>query len=152
MTEFITVYDLAQSSAVNTRDLLVFAEFIAILLTLALLRPSRRKGAIFAGAVACALMLFASCYQYLQYHSMFDRLQRGAYVKVDGTIMDFVPGDPAGHAPESFSVDGHRYSYWSSKDAPGFRMVQGRNGFLHNGVHVRIADINGAIARLEVAR
>jgi hypothetical protein len=47
-------------------------------------------------------------------------------------------------------VAGHTYTFKSSVTRPGYHDVRGINGPLRDGVEVRIADINGTIARLEL--
>jgi hypothetical protein len=57
-----------------------------------------------------------------------------------------------GHAMESFEVAGHCYSYSDYVVVAGFNNTQSHGGPIRNGLRVRIADIDGQIARLEVAR
>lgn len=79
-------------------------------------------------------------------------LQQGSYTVVEGTVYDFEPGDRGGHRDEQFSVRSggrvHTYRYRSSQGRPGFHQSHGP---IREGLRVRIADVGGAIARLEVA-
>ena len=83
------------------------------------------------------------------------RLNHGDYVVVEGVVSDFVPGDWIGHRHELWRVrsrdQDHWYSYSESAKTEGFGQTQQQGGPIHNGVHVRIADVDGLIARLEVA-
>lgn len=78
-------------------------------------------------------------------------LASGGYEVVEGPIHDFVPGDREGHRPESFSVTTrgrtHSYRYRHSMREPGFHRSAGP---MRAGMHVRIADVDGHITRLEV--
>ena len=79
-------------------------------------------------------------------------LERGDYRVVEGTVMDFVPEKEWIKRPESFSVvspaETTRYSYARSIVTQGLNKNHGNVG---SGSQVRIADVNGTIARLEVA-
>lgn len=78
-------------------------------------------------------------------------LRRGSYELVEGTIQDFTPGDEGGHRMERWSVVSggrtYRYEYVWSQYEPGFRQSAGP---IREGLHVRIADVQGQIARLEI--
>jgi hypothetical protein len=83
------------------------------------------------------------------------RLNHGDYVVVEGVVRDFVPADWIGHRHELWRVrsgdQDYWYSYSESVITAGFRQTQQQGGPIHNGVRVRIADMDGLIARLEVA-
>lgn len=78
-------------------------------------------------------------------------LSDGRYDIVEGPVRNFVPGDRGGHQDESFSVvtggTTYSYRYRSSMHEPGFHRSAGP---MRAGIHVRIADVGGHIARLEV--
>lgn len=83
------------------------------------------------------------------------KLRRGEYTKVEGTIEDFVPGDPCcnrGRRPEQFRVGTHRYHYTPGSLDAGFTQTAGAGGPLRAGLRVRITDVGGHIARLEIAQ
>ena len=84
------------------------------------------------------------------------RLNHDDYTVVEGVVSDFVPGDWIGHRHELWRVRSGDKDYWytysKSIITSGFRQTQEEGGPIHNGVHVRIADMDGLIARLEVAR
>src|SRR4051812_7475233 len=81
------------------------------------------------------------------------RLNHRAYVVVEGIVSDFVPG--GGHDEELWHVrsgdEDHRYHYKASVVTAGYRQTQSQGGAIRNGVRVRVADIDGLIAQLEVA-
>ena len=83
---------------------------------------------------------------YREYSSLRDALRSGNFEVVQGPVENFVEGD--GRRPESFDVRGHRYSYSWSVIQAGFNSP----GLIRPGLEVRIADVNGEIARLEVSR
>ena len=84
-------------------------------------------------------------------HEFQDRLHQKDYALVEGTVTEFVPGAVDGHPMESFAVNGHKYMY-SPYTSSGFSTIAAQGGPIRPGLHVRIADVNGNIARLEIAR
>jgi len=93
---------------------------------------------------------------YGAYAGMRDALRDRRYVRVEGTVENFHPGDVDGHEEESWTVKSgghvHRYAYAHTRLTPGFRKVAARGGPIRPGLRVRIAEVDGYIARLEVAR
>jgi hypothetical protein len=87
-----------------------------------------------------------------QNDSLKKALDEGAYTRVEGVVEGFIPGDRAGHLDESWRVrsggEVYTYSYRSSVRVPGFHRSAGP---IRGGLQVRIADVNGYIARLEIA-
>jgi hypothetical protein len=83
------------------------------------------------------------------------RVSRGHYVTVEGTVEDFIAGDSGDHRPETWSVRDskglHRYSYSPSRGFVGFTQTQAHGGPMRSGLRVRVADVDGLIARLEIA-
>ncbi|MCX6545525.1 MAG: hypothetical protein NTV05_14085 [Acidobacteria bacterium] len=88
---------------------------------------------------------------FLQHERLRSRLRAGDYVLVEGLVVDFRAGSPEQHVAEQFRVDGHFYSYSDYIVTPGFHRTRSRGGPLREGRWVRIADIDGEIARLEIA-
>ncbi len=78
-------------------------------------------------------------------------LESGKYTVVEGPIIDFVRGNANAHRYEEFAIisngQRHTYRYSASNRVPGFHQSQGP---IREGMHLRIADIRGYIARLEV--
>jgi hypothetical protein len=74
-------------------------------------------------------------------------LESGRYQTVEGVVHEFTLQGPGSHPHESWTVAGHRYTMfrivWSSEFSTP--------GIVKPASHVRIADVDGAIVRLEVA-
>jgi hypothetical protein len=91
----------------------------------------------------------------LQAASLMLRLARGHFVTVQGVVVDFIPGDPDDHVRESWAIlderGRHAYAYGPAAVAPGFDRTQPHGGPIRAGLRVRVADVDGHIARLEVA-
>ena len=86
------------------------------------------------------------------YAELRSALARHAYRVVTGTVTDFVPEGPDGHPTERFRVDGAQYAYSTYDITSAFHLVARNGGPIHNGVPVRISEVRGSIARLEIAR
>lgn len=107
-----------------------------------------------AGSIIIVLATGVDAFlQYSDVSRLQDRVSSGRYELVEGQVMDFVPGDREGHQYEMFTVasNGRRYQYRyrSSTIVPGFHQSAGP---VHPGAYVRIADVDGYIARLEIRR
>jgi hypothetical protein len=78
-------------------------------------------------------------------------LESGEYTVVEGAVTEFERGDRGGHSDERFTVISsgrpYTYAYRSSHAEPGFHESHGP---IREGMHLRIADVGGYIARLEV--
>jgi hypothetical protein len=85
------------------------------------------------------------------YWKLRQALRSGQFEVVEGKVVDFVPMPASGHAMERFTVNGHRYEYSDYEVSAGFNNTQSHGGPIHEGLIVRIADVHGKIARLEVA-
>jgi hypothetical protein len=102
-----------------------------------------------AFAVVGAFWTFGVCRDlYAEYTSLTAALQSQSYAVVEGFVTDFIPAGPGGHPSESWAVAGHHYEISSAVITSGF----GQPGVVAAGQRVRIADVNGSIARLEIAR
>ncbi|MDB4948143.1 MAG: hypothetical protein JWM27_792 [Gemmatimonadetes bacterium] len=80
-----------------------------------------------------------------------DHLRSGRFVRVEGTVSPFVAGDREGHKPETWTVQsrGRAFHYeYRRVPGPDFHNPSRR---VKDGIRVRIADVDGRIARLEVA-
>ncbi|WP_440901042.1 hypothetical protein [Actinosynnema sp.] len=101
-----------------------------------------------------ALLLGGSMYwmEYSGKKRLRDALESGDFTVVEGHVQAFQRGDRGGHQEERFTVvsDGRRYTYEykSSNLEPGFHESHGP---IREGFFVRIADVDGQIARLEIA-
>jgi hypothetical protein len=83
------------------------------------------------------------------------RVARGRYTHVEGRVTHFVRGDPSHHVDESWWVvaNDHTYSYsYSPSSGSGYVGPTSPGAPLDEGSLVRIADVDGRIARLEIAK
>jgi hypothetical protein len=95
----------------------------------------------------CAIVSLVGGYS--DYKTIRDALHRGEYRVVEGVVTRFVPATEWG-ATESFVVGDHRYEYSDAVVVAGYHRTSASGGVIRNGLHVRIADVDGGIARLEV--
>ena len=102
------------------------------------------------GVPSVALLGLASLYA--EYRGRRERLRRGEFEVVGGVVQNFTPGDTMRHVAERFEVAGHAYSYPPYVMTVAFHRTVERGGPIREGLRVRIADVDGKIARLEVAR
>ena len=112
----------------------------------------RRLHGPFVTAFAVLWVVLAAWSTYRDYAGLRRALTTGQYVTVEGTVTNFVPMPREGHADEHFEVAGHRYSYSDYGMSAGFNKTQSHGGPMREGLRVRIADVGGVIARLEIAR
>jgi hypothetical protein len=71
---------------------------------------------------------------------------------IEGVVTDFRPMPYEGHADESFTVSGKRFSYSDYSVTAGFNNTRSHGGPIDNGVYVRITHRGNTILRLEIAR
>ncbi len=86
------------------------------------------------------------------YWELRHALRSGQFEVVEGKVVDFVPMPPRGYAMERFTVNGHHYEFADNVITAGFNNTQSHGGPIREGLIVRIADVRGKIARLEIAR
>ena len=109
-----------------------------------------------AAPVAAVVLIFAGLAWVIpnfedthsEYLELTDGLRSKHFDSVEGRVTDFVPAGPGGNPSEHWSVRGHRYEVNRSRVTSAFNTP----GMVRSGDSVRIADIGGAIARLEVVR
>jgi hypothetical protein len=75
-------------------------------------------------------------------------LRNGDFSVVEGTVSDFVPMPPGGHAVERFTVNGHHFNY--GYDGGRTFSSSDNQGFIRNGAWVRITYKDDKILRVEV--
>lgn len=75
-------------------------------------------------------------------------LETGAYTTVEGQVTNYTREPRGGRRPERWTVAGHTYELSS------FRLPRTplRPGIVKEGMWVRIAEVNGQIARLEIRK
>ncbi len=79
-------------------------------------------------------------------------LRAGRYTLVEGKIANFQPGRPSCHPKEEFDVGRHHFSYGPCLLSTSFQKIAAQGGPLREGLQVRIADVDGSIVRVELAR
>ncbi|MBI2803952.1 MAG: hypothetical protein HYX68_03105 [Planctomycetes bacterium] len=89
---------------------------------------------------------------FAEFWQMRQALHAGDFEVVEGKVVEFVPMPKSGRPHESFKVNGHRYEYSDFLISAAFNNTQSHGGPIREGLQVRIADIGGKIARLEIAR
>jgi hypothetical protein len=91
---------------------------------------------------------------YAQHGQLRSALAEQSYVLVEGVVYDSPQGPAKDADGKSWVVESgktaHWYRYDSSPLAVGYHRSTPGTGGLHDGAHVRIADVGGRIARLEV--
>lgn len=87
-----------------------------------------------------------------EYWRVHRALATGRFTVVEGAVIRFVPMPKGGHAMETFEVDGHRFRYSDYAVSAGFNNTTSHGGPIHEGLHVRIAEVDGLIARLEIEK
>ena len=83
-------------------------------------------------------------------------LARGQYRLVEGVVRDFVPGDAGDHRAESWTLESSAGSFHYSYNPAiigegGYDQTAAHGGQVREGKHVRVLDVNGRIARLEIS-
>ena len=103
------------------------------------------------------VMLPAHLIAHRDWAAMRDAVRAGRFTVVEGHVEDFSPPVRSRNLKqrETFKVYSHkqtfRYRYLESEIAPGFNTPSDRDGPIYAGLRVRIADVGGRIARLEIA-
>lgn len=148
-----TVYDA--TSAHTT--LWLFLWISMVVGTIVITRKVRQNGLgtfeigkiVFGACVLLALVSAVMLYDY----RMARALRSGRFTLVEGVVANFQPSN--GHVEESWEVESkgqvHRFHYLDDNITPGFRKTQYNGGPIRAGLRVRIADVDGHIARLEIA-
>jgi hypothetical protein len=116
------------------------------------MNQSRLFRGVFVG-FAIVLATAIAALTWTTYYLVRQSLEHGNYRLVEGTVAEFNPEQSMIKRPESFIVvspaESTRYSY---SRAIGTQGLNNSHGHIRNGVRVRIADVDGKIARLEVAK
>ena len=91
---------------------------------------------------------------YAQHGQLRRALREGSFVSVEGVVYDRPPGGAKDASGASWVVESGKTAHWYRYDrsllAVGFRRAGSGTGGLRDGVRVRIADIGGRIARIEL--
>ena len=103
-----------------------------------------------AALVPVVAITFGIALSYVQMTQLRDAITKGRFATAEGVVTEFQAGD--GHKPESFDVVGHHYEYSSSSRSAAFNQDAAVGGPIRDSLRVRITDVNGEIARLEIAK
>ena len=161
------LFDAARSGP-HVQDTLVVASVCAGVIVLGLLWPRQlsevaggllhrdvtaaeaRALAVALGGLGVLLSLLFVRLDYSRYENLRLALQHHRYITVEGVVSAYVQGDSAQNIPESFNVGGHRYSFRAGSVTDGYKGTFNRRTDIRNGVMLRIADVHGIVARLEI--
>jgi hypothetical protein len=110
-----------------------------------------RALAVGLGGFGMFLSLLFVRLDYARYEDLRRALQQHRYVTVEGVVSKYVRGDSVKNIPESFEVGGHRYSFRAGSITDGYKGTFSGRSDIRNGSVVRIADMDGVVARLEVS-
>jgi|SRR5688500_9940794 len=93
---------------------------------------------------------------YVQHARLRDALREGRYTRVEGIVHDRPTGGAADQAGPSWVVESGDVAHWHRYDrsplSVGYQRSGPGTGGIANGARVRIADVGGRIARVEVER
>jgi hypothetical protein len=91
---------------------------------------------------------------YAQHGQLRRALREGSFVRVEGVVYDSPPGAAKDTDGRSWVVESGKTAHWYRYDrsplAVGFIRAGPNTGGLRDGARVRIADIGGRIARIEL--
>ena len=117
--------------------------------------PSKRAFVLpsFFTAFALAWTVVALVSTLGDYLNLKEALDCANVETVEGRVTHFRPGsDSRGETHESFVVNESRFEYSWFHATAGFNQTKPHGGPVRDGLWVRIAHVNGEIARLEIAR
>lgn len=156
MPRYVMVFDAATNGFRGWPLLLIFLVLVAISLGYALeakfvahMRTSVLGAVICAGLAFAFLLVFL--YNIYDHWTFAQALERGTCEIVEGSVTKFIPMPASGRGQESFDVNGHHYLYSYVVCTPSFNQTVPRGGPMREGLQVRIHDMGGRIARLEIA-
>jgi hypothetical protein len=162
-SDYRTVFDVAVNGYQTWRAAILPGSLsVAALIILVLLRsnfsPKSKSTRFYRGIIgAVAVAAAAGCVAMLvhtrrEYDALRSSLRDRTFQVVEGDVVDFVPQGTDGHPIERFRVNSTRFEYSRSDITSAFHRTAIRGGPIRDGIAVRIADVNGKIARLEILR
>lgn len=93
---------------------------------------------------------------YAQHGQLRTALREGRFTPVEGIVYDRPPGSEGNTDGTSWVVESGNVAHWYRYDrsplAVGYHRATPASGGIRDGSRVRIADVGGRIARLEVQR
>lgn len=154
---FVVVFDAVQAGFSPVRLMLpglVLAAIGAFFVFLGFHSPTRRR-LLVAWTLGPAAMVWGVVWSVAAYRGtsaeyarIRDAMAAGRYTVIEGPVTDYVKERSSGTKPETWSVAGRQYVI-SSLRLPRTPL---HPGLVKEGTYVRIADVDGQIARFEIAR
>jgi hypothetical protein len=160
MPTYHTIYDVAANANSPWRLSLAFLIVAIALIAWRRLMRSQKQPAvrhwIIRGGILilAALAIVAATYEPASKGALRDAIDHGTYQTVEGVVSDYTVADPAKKYPEHFTVQGKdasHYTFILRQDSPGFHQLQAAGSPIHKGDCVRLAVVQGAIAKAEIA-
>jgi hypothetical protein len=164
---YTTVYDVTTTTPIPAAAPLLFAMMFVIGVGVALANghPAAQRIPILRGLTPVKMIQLGGVVAFLSFclggittieysgrERLVSAIRRGDSVLVEGRVAGFVPGDSGAHTDESWRVEApgsaHYYRYSRSSYEPGFHQSAGP---VRAGQRVRVTDVDGQIARLEIA-
>ena len=104
--------------------------------------------AALTGAISIAIVIRSRW----EYDQLRRARERGEFRTIQGYVTNFVAQSADGHPRETFRVGDAVFDYSADDMTSAFHQSAGKGGPIRQGVRVRIADADGSIVRLEVAK
>jgi hypothetical protein len=162
---YSTVFDVTNTGSVNWHFVAIGLSLIVIGIALVALRSrfanwaywplgirryANRFAFVFlAGATCWTLIVFATSAG--QHRSLTHAVEDRKFQIVEGRVSNFRPMPYAGHAMESFCVEGYCFEYSDYVVNGGFNNTSSHGGPIRDGVLVRISFVGNKIIKLEMA-
>ena len=161
--EFAVIYDAASLPFPGWPVAAAGALVAAIGVGIGAYGRRRRSEAPMARVLATSAIVFGASWAllvggglYAQHAQLRDALGEGSFVRVEGIVHDRPPGSSRDQVGPSWVVESGEVAHWYRYDrsplSVGYRRSGPGTGGITNGARVRIADMGGRIARVEVER
>lgn len=102
--------------------------------------------------VFAPVLTIAFVAHYIHFLQLYKQMKSGSASIVAGRVEHFVPMPSGGHSMESFSVNGHFFSYSDYQMTCAFNNTSSHGGPIRDGLLVRITYIDNNILRLETSQ
>lgn len=137
---------------------LAVAGLVVGLVGAGLLRRAQPRAGVMVRTAAAVLAVFGCTWAVVvgtallvQHGRLRAALADGSFTAVAGVVYDRPPGASGESWVVESGAKAHWYPYGRAWWAPGYRRAAAGSGGVRNGSRVRIADVGGRIARIEVA-
>lgn len=158
-SSYTTAFDFARDGAPASSFLYIGLGAVAVGVALLTYRSRRRNALsmhtrvllLMAWGAGVVLMTRSAIHSARQeFQQVTDALNRGAFVLVEGAISNYRATSQQGQPVQEFDVGDHHYSFAPYRRGIRSGRTKPKVPVLRDGSQVRIADINGAIVRLEI--